>query len=103
MHEEMPVRLRADPERVRVSIRREGFAWNVRIESRSDPDMNNIHTTTNHPRFGLKDLLQEAAKFIDGIDLDTTRAECGFVHPFGRTCPREEYGASEGEEEDDDL
>ena len=102
MREEMPVRLRADPERVRVSVRRDGSAWNVRIESRSDPNMNNIHTTTNHPPFGLEDILREAAEFIDGIELEPLQSDRGFAHPFGRTCLREEYDIAEDEGEGDD-
>ena len=102
MQEEMPVRLRADPERVRVSVRQKGVVWNVRIESRSDPNMNSIHTVTNWPTFGLEDILQTAVEFIDGIDIDPSHPDGGYDHPFGRTCPREMYDAPESEEEEDD-
>ena len=47
------VRLRADPSKVRVSVRPCGLAWKLSIESRSDPERDNIETVHTDPEAGM--------------------------------------------------
>lgn len=116
MHEEMPVRLRADPERVRVSVRRvyekcpccpNDPSLEIRIESRADPSLflKRVVGTRRHDGiFALIDLVEDASKVIDGIDLVVSRIDRGFDHPFGRMCSCiDEFRMPGSEEEDDDL
>ena len=116
MHEEMPVRLRADPERVRVSVRRvykkcpccsNDPSLEIRIESRADPSLFLKRTVGTRPFDGISaliNLIEDASKIIDGIDLVVSRTDRGFDHPFGRMCSCiDEFRMPESEEEDDDL
>lgn len=115
MQEEMPVRLRADPERVRVSVRRiyekrlycpNDPSLEIRIESRADPSLFLKQTVGTHPFdgiFALIDLIEDASKIIDGIDLAVSRIDRGF-DPFGRMCSCiDEFRMPGSEEEDDNL
>jgi hypothetical protein len=116
MHEEMPVRLRADPERVRVSVRRvyeknpcypDDPSLEIRIESRADPSLflKRVVGTRRHDGiFALIDLVEDASKIIDGIDLVVSRIDRGFDHPFGRMCSCiDEFRMPGSEEEEGDL
>lgn len=72
-------RFRADPSKVRVSVRpRDGY-FLLRIEDRKDPKWNNIETVDSDPKAGLTYLLNVAEKHIDGIDLGMGGA---YPHPM---------------------
>lgn len=116
MQEEMPVRLRADPERVRVSVRRvyencpccpNNPSLEIRIESRADPSLfleRTVGTRRLDADIALLHLVEDASKIIDGIDLVVSRIDRGFDHPFGRMCSCiDEFRMPGSKEEDDDL
>lgn len=116
MQEEMPVRLRADPERVRVSVRRvyeknpyhsDDPSLEIRIESRADPSLflkrRWIGTRPFDAIFALIALIEDASSIIEGIDLCVSRIDRGFDHPFGRMCSCiDEFRMPESEEEECD-
>lgn len=78
MSEDTLVRLRADPEKVRVSIRRvEPRWWRVTIASRCGGGI--LSTGATEPREALARALRWANETrMDGIDLDMQRA---YKHP----------------------
>ena len=72
-------RFRADPSKVRVSVRPHGESFLLRIEDRKDPKRNNVETVDSDPKAGLTYLLNVAEKHIDGIDLGMGNA---YPHPM---------------------
>lgn len=63
------IRLRADPSKVRVSVRPCRGVWRARVESRLDPDRDNCETFHSDPREAVTIALDVAKDYIDGIDL----------------------------------
>ena len=73
------VRFRADPSKVRVSVRPRGESFLLRIEDRRDPKRNNVETVDSDPKAGLTYLLNVAEKHIDGISLEMDHE---YSHPM---------------------
>ena len=72
-------RFRADPSKVRVSIRRDGDRWVATVSSRSSrADSRCFHAD---PIVATKTALRGADSHIPGIDLGMEHA---YEHPFGR-------------------
>lgn len=70
-------RYRADPSKVRVSIRPCRGAFLIRIQSRTE----GVDTSTHHscPVTGVMIVLKTASNFMDGIDLGMGTA---YPHPM---------------------
>jgi hypothetical protein len=72
-------RFRADPSKVRVSVRPSDGRWRLRVESRSNPERDNAETFDSDPGMGLVYLLEVASSFIEGVDLGM---EWTYPHPM---------------------
>lgn len=72
-------RFRADPNKVRVSIRREKGQWRVHVESRVTGARSSA--LGNSPRWTMMSALKRAERMkIEGIDLDM---QWVYDHPWG--------------------
>lgn len=72
-----PVRFRADPRKVRVSIRQKGKKWLVFVQSRMTGAISSAFG--QDPEVVLMRALERAKTQIDGIDLDMDWA---YTHPW---------------------
>lgn len=92
-NEGIAVRLRADPKRVRSSVRRtENGGLVLQIEDRQDPSkVFRKYVTERDAQFGLINLIEDALGRIEGIVVfHDSDPKLGFDHPFDRKFTRAE-------------
>ncbi len=70
------VRWRADPKKIRVSIKRDGEAWSVTVKERATGL--GIYSSSMDPERAVEIALS-SAHYFDGVDLDMQWA---YEHPF---------------------
>lgn len=74
----VPVRFRADPSRVRVSLRKIGNMWRCYVQKRGAPNSTFI-SDDEDPHVAVMEALRDAEGTIKGIDLDMQWA---YDHPW---------------------
>lgn len=74
----MLTRFRADPSKVRVSIRKWGDGWFARVCSKADPTCA-ATATSNDPKDAVDRALKLAERLVKGVDLDMGQT---YLHPM---------------------
>jgi hypothetical protein len=86
-------RFRADPSKVRVSVRPERGTFLLTIESRINTDC--VYSRYDDPAIGLDMLLGTASEHIEGIDI---HMQWSYPHPMGASAVKQSREESRSDE-----